>query len=515
MELFDKLLDYYDLSLEEYKFLSRPVEEIKLIDPKSILGMDKVLSRIHKAIINKEKILIYGDYDCDGVCATSIMVKTFRYLNYPVSYYIPSRYIDGYGLNIINVDKIALQNFKLIVTVDNGITAYDAINRAKELGIDVLVIDHHEVGDEENNALAIIHPEVSNISSICGSGGYMSLFVSAALLDRYDDYLLTLAGLSTVSDLMELKGYNRDLLRLAIANFKKYNYLNLALLKDNPIINEQSFSIDIAPKINAVGRLKEDKSVNNLVKYLISEDKDEINKLAKWIILINEERKEFSKNAILNLPSFNNDDGICLLSDIKEGLIGLIANRLLNQYNVPSIVFTPDINDPSFLKGSIRSKDGFNVTKAFNALDKYICDGGGHALAGGLTIKREDFPSFKEEFLKLTKEYKIIDNPKKAIEISLIDINRKNYELIKTFSPFGKGNEEPLFVIKDIPTRGLNFSYDGKHLLNALSLNSKLVAFNVNEKEFKKVAKRDLFGHFYLSSFHGRETIEFRVSELR
>lgn len=514
MSFKEKLLEYYHLNDKAFEELTKPISAIKLKDPKNIEIISKIKERIFKAINSKEKIIVYGDYDCDGISATSIMVKTFQMLNYPVSYYIPIRYKDGYGLNVENVEKIAKAGFSLIITVDNGISQHDAINKANELGIDVIVVDHHEVPEVPVNAYAILHPTVSNISSIIASGGYMSLFLSAGLLGHYDDYLVTIAGLSVISDLMELKDYNRDVVKLALNNLKIHKYKPLVYLLDSPIITEKSFSLEIAPKINAVGRLLEDKNINLLVKYLVSEDDGEISKIGAWIKNNNELRKTLTKEAVENLPTdFKNEDGIVLKLDVKEGLIGLIANRLMSENNVPSIIFTNDSTDASLLKGSIRSKEGFNVQKAFEQLHKYMIAGGGHALAGGLTIKASDFENFKKDFLDICKEHKFSQENVPDIEISLKEINFENYEILRELSPFGMSFQEPRFSLKNIPTKSLQFISFGKHLSTPISINSKLLGFNMPEQEIKKMLDIDLFGSLMETSFKDRITLEFRVSD--
>ena len=509
----EKIIEHYHLTNEEVKELTKPLSEVSLLDPTKINGMDKTTSRIFKAINNKEKIIIYGDYDCDGISATTIMVKTFEKLNYPVSYYIPSRYLDGYGLNVVNVEKIAKKGYKLIICVDNGISANEAIDKANEYGIDVIVIDHHEVPKEMVNAYSIIHPTVSHISDIIGSGGYMSLFVSAALLNKYDDYLVTIAGLSTISDLMELKGYNRDVVRLAIDNLNKHHYLALSLLLDTHVITEKSFGLEIAPKINAIGRINEDTSVNKVVKYLISEDEHEIYALSEWILKINDIRKDLTKEIADSLPAIENEYGICVNLEIKEGLIGLLANRLMGQYKVPSIVFTSDKKDPDILKGSIRSKEGFNVVKAFESLNKYLLSGGGHAFAGGLSINKMEFDNFKLDFLELAKAHRFVEENIEAIEISLIDINITNYKTLREFAPFGMGFNEPSFIVNNIPTKNLTFISNGKHLSTKLSLNSKLLGFNMPQEEIKSNSSINLYGQFYLSEYKGFETLDFRINK--
>lgn len=509
-----KLLNYYKFSEDDFLKFSKPLEEIELKNPNKIKGIIEAKEIVFEAIQNKEKIIIYGDYDCDGISATSIMVKTFQKLDYPASYYIPSRYIDGYGLNVKNVIAIAENGYKLIITVDNGICQHEAILEAKKRGIKVIVVDHHELPSSPVDADVILHPIYSGISNIVASGGYMSLFLSASLLGHYDDYLVTLAGLSVVSDLMSLEDYNRDVVRLAIDNLQKQQYLPLKLLIDNGIITEKTFSLDIAPKINAIGRMIEDKNVNLLVKYLTSKNSEDVYQLRDWIIHNNEARKELTKEVVDNLNlDLSKESGIVLKLDIKEGLIGLIANRLLNQYNVPSVVFTTDEKDPNILKGSIRSKEGFNVTKAFDSLTKYIVNGGGHALAGGLAIKKEDFDNFKKDFIVLCDKYRILEEKKETIEISISDINMENYELLRKFAPFGMGNVEPTLLIKDLPTRGLDFISGGKHLSTQLSINSKILGFNMSSNEIKSHSTINLYGNFNLSIFKNYKTLEFRVNK--
>lgn len=511
--LLDKLLAYYDLSEEEFATLSKPVEEIKLLDPDSIEGMDKVKSRIISAIENKEKIIVYGDYDCDGISATSIMVKTFQMLGYPVSYYIPSRYIDEYGINIGNVRKIAEAGFKLLILVDNGISQDEEIKLANELGIDVLVIDHHENNGVVVEAKGIVHPFVSNISKISGSAGYMSLFVSAALLGKYDPYLVTIAGLSTISDMMELKEYNRDVVRLAIHYLRKYRFPKLISLLEQDVISEKSFALEIAPKINAVGRLITNKNINLLVKYLTSNE--ECLNIRDWIVEVNNDRKELTKKLSEDIAEdFTDKKCIVLKLNILKGMIGLVANRLITKYNVPTIIFTVDEKDPQYLKGSIRSKEGFNVVKAFESLDKYLVEGGGHALAGGLTILAKDFDDFKADFEKLCIKYPPIEVEENYIDISLKDITMGNYDLVRKFAPFGMGNKEPVFRITNLPTKGLRFVGGNSTLSTELSLSSKLLGFNMPKDEVQTNSFIDIYGSFNLNTRYGN-VLEFRINNYK
>lgn len=510
------LLDYYHMSIEEYETLAKPISEVKLLDPFSITVMPKIVSRIQDAIRRKEKIIIYGDFDCDGICATSIMVKTFQMLNYPVSYYIPSRYKDGYGLNSTNVEKMAKQDFKLIITVDNGISAFEAIETANSLGIDVIVVDHHDLPTEDVAAYAILHPIHSKVSDIVASGGYMSLFLSAALLNKYDDYLVTLAGLSVISDLMEMKGYNRDVVRLALYFINRRFYEPITLLNDNnDIYTEKTFGLAIAPKINSIGRLVEDTKVNKIVKYLTTESKEERLALREWILSIDEARKEKTKEATENLHvSEIKDEAICLKTDMSEGLIGLIANKIISQENKPVAVFTREMNDEFVLKGSIRSKEGFSIPDILKLNKDIIIDGGGHSFAGGISILEKDYDLFKKRFVQFAKHHLFKEPKEENLEISITDITMENYKILRSFGPFGMGFKEPEFILRNVPTRTLSFISGGKHLSTKLSMNSKILGWNIGEEETKKMDYINIIGSFLLTSFRNEFTVEFRVKKI-
>ena len=325
---------------------------------------------------------------------------------------------------------------------------------------------------------------------------------------------MTLAGLSTISDMMELKGYNRDVVRLAIQNLKEKRYPRLISLTDNPNIDEKTFGLEIAPKINAIARIVTNKNVNLLVKYLTSDDDSFIASLHDWILENNEQRKLLTQQAVDSIEAgdLSKKKAIVLKLDVLEGLIGLIANKLLNTYNVPVIIFTEDEKDPSILKGSIRSKEGFNVTKAFESLENYLLTGGGHAFAGGLSIRKDQFENFKSDFEKLAETYPIEHVEKPTIDIELKEITMDNYREIQKLSPFGMGFNEPLFRIRSLPTRGLTFISYGKHLATQLSIQSKLLGFNMSETLVKETSHIDIYGTFYLNTKF-KTTLEFRISD--
>ncbi len=516
MDFLTALLNYYRLSKERYDLMTRPLAFEDLRFDRRVSEIKPLIVRIQKAIQNKEKIIVYGDYDCDGIMSTSIIVKVFEMLGHPISYYVPSRYIDGYGLNVRRVDEIAQKGYSLIITVDNGISAFEAIDLAKEKGIDTLVVDHHEVQEGKlPNAVGVLHPFVSNLGQYAASGGFMAFVLATALLDYVDAYLLSLAAISTVSDMMPLVEYNRDLLRLGLEAMNGHHFSAIRRLTGDKEINEKVIAMEIAPKVNAVGRMDETTSINRLIKYFTSSSDEDINLYGSFIESINDSRKVLTKEVVESLNSIGDEAGIVLKLDIKEGLIGLIANRLVNEHQVPTIVFTEDSTDKTLLKGSMRSKEGFNITKAFGSLEKYLVTHGGHAFAGGLAIRKGDFEDFKKDFVALADRYRFSEEEIEALPVSLNDINMRNYEILKSFSPFGEGFKEPSLLIKGLKSANLSFISNDKHLSTIIGMNVKLLGFNISRQDINQHQFVDLYGNLQLNEYRGRYTLEFRVSSYR
>lgn len=515
MDFLNQLRHYYHLDENEYTHLTRPLSFDDVRFDRQIASLPPIVERIKRAINNNEKIIVYGDYDCDGIMSVSIIVKVFAMLDYPISYYVPSRYIDGYGLITKRVEEIATKGYSLIITVDNGISAFEAIDLAKEKGIDTIVVDHHEVQDKLPNAYGILHPFVSSLGTVAASGGFMSFVLATALLNRVDPYLISLAGISTISDMMPLLEYNRDVVRLALQAINHERFPSLTRLSDAKIIDEKTISMEMAPKINAVGRMDETTNINRLIKFFTSDDQNEVETYGAFIDNINQTRKVLTKDVITALGEISGGPGIVLNLDIKEGLIGLIANRLVNEYQVPTIIFTQDSVDSEMLKGSMRSKEGFNITKAFGSLEQYLVKFGGHAFAGGLAIRKTDFEAFKKDFLILADKYRFVEVETSAIEISLNDINVRNYEILRSFSPFGEGFKEPDFLIRGLKTANLTFISEGKHLSTVIGMNAKILGFNLSREDVQSHQHVMLYGNMRLSEYRGRYTLEYRVSSYR
>lgn len=285
-------------------------------------------------------------------------------------------------------------------------------------------------------------------------GAYVAFMLSIRLLDRIDEYLLSLAALATVSDVMPMNSHNRNLVRYAVQNRLPDAYPNLTLLSRSAPIDERAMGYVIAPKINAVGRVMEDASPNRVVKFLISEDRSEMLSLASFIDSVNEERKRLCQSAYSNLPVESIEKSVLVYSlpSLKEGLIGLVAARISAQKNKPVIVFTSSEN--GLLKGSGRSLPGFSLVDAFEQLSDQIVVYGGHALAGGLTIREENLESFTSRIQEIGETACIQPRSRQVIGMEEDDFTYENYLLLRNLGPYGEGFEEP-YLSYEFDTRNL------------------------------------------------------------
>lgn len=513
--LFNKLLDFYCITEEEFKYLTRDIDESSFIHEHNFKGMDDAIRLVKDTISINGNILIYGDYDADGIMGTSILKKTFDYYGYKdVNFYIPNRYVDGYGITLENAKKIAQKGYKLVICVDNGISAFEPIDYLRNNGVQVLVLDHHEIQNEVPNANVILHPFYSEYGKYSCSGACVAFNFSIHLLNRFDKYLSTLAAISTVSDMMPLREYNRDLLRLVFSKYTEGEFLQIDLLKnDSDTFNEKTIGMQIAPKINSIGRLIDNNSVSDIVKYFIAEDRRTILTYFTWIDSINMQRKELSRNAFLNLEVDDTKETIVEIVEEKEGLIGLIANSCISKYKKPTFIFTYD-HVEDVLKGSCRSLPGFNVMDAFASNSEILLTFGGHSLAGGCSLKKEDFEKFKNRINEFAKAHPVVDKEEKSIEIGLVDVSNENYEIIQKFAPFGEDWKEPLFNLRNIRVDSLRFSKDGNHIITPIGMNSKIVGFNISKDELNSKNSVSFTGNFKESSYKGVTSLDFQITKL-
>lgn len=514
-ELFARLLDYYKIDKKKYMELIAPVSSSTFASGHSFDHINEAIKLVEEVMANNGKIFIYGDYDADGIMGTSILVRMFSYKNYPVDYYIPSRYIDGYGLTLSKAIECVENNVSLVICVDNGVSAFEPIKYLKENNVQVLVLDHHEIQETLPVADIILHPTFDHFGEIASSGAFVAFNFSRVFLHRFDKYLSTLASISLISDMMPLLGYNRELLRIVFSEYKENEFLQIDLLKEDEPFNENTIGMKIAPKINSIGRVLTDTSVNELVKFFVSSDKGEILHYIDWINETNETRKNLSREVSDDdLKVSENDKAIVYVSDAKEGILGLIANNLLNKYQIPVVVLSKGSEEGTY-KGSARAPQGFSIVEAFKYCSDYVLVAGGHAMAGGCTIKDSQLEDFKNKFIEYANNNPIVPVENETIELGLTELNRDNYELVQTFSPFGESWPKPLFLLKHIATRSLFFSKNREHILTQIGQRSKIVGFNFPMDEVRQTQFIDLEGNLRTSVYMNITTIEFFVKNIK
>ena len=513
--LFDRLLDYYHISEDEYRLLTKEVTKENFDAGHEFNDMDNCVRVVKEAIANQKKIFIYGDYDADGIMSVSILVKMFKMINYPVSYHIPNRYLDGYGLTLQRSQEIVENGYDLLITVDNGITAFEGIEYAKKHGLQVLVFDHHQPADVLPVADYILHPSVSKFGDIATSAGFVTFMFSKSFLGYFNNYLATLASISLVSDMMPLKEYNRNLLRLMIKEYENHPFYNIDLLKEKEVFNEYNIGMKIAPKINAIGRLIDDDAyLSRTVEFFVSDDEELLLNYNEWINSVNEERKELTKEAVENSKDIDTDAAAIVgIIAQKEGIIGLIANFFVKKYHKPTIIFALDQSGEMY-KGSCRSPEGFNVVDAFNQLGDLLEAAGGHAMAGGCSVKKENFEAFKKGFIELAKNCQKVETSTQTIPLYINEITYDNYNLIGTFSPFGESWPTPLFVLPRIRVQSLMYSRDAQHVLTSIGNNSRLTGFHFPREELAQYQFIDMVGTLRLSTYFNKTTVEFLINEI-
>lgn len=511
--LLERLLDYYQLSYEDYLKITSSTSLASFSDGHQFDDIDKAVNLVKSHINKKSKIIIYGDYDADGIMGTSILVKMFQYLDVVVDYYIPNRYIDGYGLNLAHAQEYIKSKYDLVITVDNGITAFEPIDLLRNSGVDVLILDHHQTQDIVPNANAICHPIYSHFGETSSSGAFTAFMFSISLLNRVDKYLAILASISLISDMMPLKEYNRNLLRSVFAIYKSGEYLALDLLGDNEEFNESLIGMKIAPRINSIGRLCEDLSISEIVKYFVSDDKDFILSYYSHILEMNDARKMLSKEEIDESSISPTDKAIILKGNYKEGIIGLVANSIMNKYKLPTVIFTKS-NDGN-LKGSARAPEGFDIVETFNELGDILLTSGGHSMAGGCSILEKDFDTFKKRFQDLAENKPLKKVEHQTIEIGMSELILENYELIHSFSPFGEAWPNPLFKLRHIKVDSLTYSRDHNHIITSLGNKLKIVYFYYPKEELENLKFVDFIGVINKKEYRGLIYLEFAVKEMK
>lgn len=506
-EFQSKLLQHLKISAADYEYLTRSVTVSDLPYPYIFHDFEKFSMRIEQALRNNEKILIYGDYDADGILATSILKYAFAVKGVDVFTFIPSRYKEGYGLNKDLIAKFKARGITLIITVDNGITAHEAIAEANKYGIDVLVSDHHALGPTLPAAHAIMHPFLANGDTLESAGAYVALVISYIILNYFDDYLVALAAIATIADMMPLLSTNRTLVRLGLALLNKHNYPQLRALNESDYYDAEVLAMKIIPQINALGRLSKERETNVLVEYFTTNDSTRIKTIAAYVRSVNEKRRALSADALTNYVD-ESAPAIVLKTNELEGMLGLISQRYVNAYKKPAILFSESSSDPTILKGSARSYGGFSLIDAFTKLSRFLETYGGHNEAAGLSIKETNLPDFTRAFNALVANTPLVETKEHALSINFSDLTLVNAEFVQTLAPFGMGHRPPRFIVRDVPRSFLVANVHDKHAIHEIERGLKLVSFNYENSEDTTI----IIGEFSRNAYRNNVTINFNFT---
>lgn len=500
---------------EELPFLLKEPQVSDLEDPYNFLNMEKAVERIRSAVSKSEKIMIYGDYDCDGISAVSVMVKMFQSLGCRVGYYIPSRYIDGYGITLQRAEQIHAKGYTLVITVDNGVAAYEPIRYLSESGIDVILTDHHAITRELPPCYCVVHPDLKREPTIKQCGAYVAFMMSVALLGRVDAYLLTMAAVATVSDMMPLRGENRTILKLGLDCLKRHmEYPHHLLVKPGEDIDEEALAFTVCPKINAYGRIREDLSVNDMVRFFVTDDPSVRKGLQSEIERTNLMRKSVLSEALSTVDFSRYADEKVIVEcfeNVSEGVIGLIAARVMNECGKPCIALA-EIPGKEILKGSARSLEGFSLEDAFTELSEYLSAYGGHALAGGLSLKKSDFEAFRLAVHRYAEDKEIAPAEERCIDCAYSDLTGELFRFLLSLAPYGTDFPMPRFRIR-IPRNLIHLTGASmNHINGRLTPLCTFVGFHMAAK----LGEKDLIAVGTLSKDHYRkgEAFVFRIEKV-
>lgn len=502
-------------------------------DPFLLPDMEQAVERIEQAINNNEKILIYGDYDADGITSTTILIKFFKEIGVEVDKYIPNRLEEGYGINNKALEEIKNRGIDLIITVDTGITANNQVKYANELGLDVIITDHHEPSDEIPKAVAVIDAKRKNnkypFNQLAGCGIAFKLTQAISIKRKLEPskYLknLDIVSIGTISDLVPLVDENRVIVKLGLMLVKQTKNIGLRklLLKSQlKELDSTSISFGITPRINAAGRLG---NQNDALNLFITEDAKEAERLSEILNSYNIERQKIGnkiyEEAISQLKDKEKNCIILGKEDWHHGVIGIVSSKITEKFNKPSILLCFENN---IAKGSGRSVPGFDLYKAISSTKEYLLGFGGHTMACGLSLTVENFEKFKKEITKYIDENLDISKLEKEIYIDEIltidDLDIEKIKELKSLEPFGEENPEPIIMYKNVEINGIRTLSENKHLKLSLKKNDKIIdaiGFNLGElaEKYKIGDTIDIVGNIEINSFNGKDLIQIRLIDIR
>ena len=550
----------YNLDIAK-EYLSSSIGELH--NPTDMLGMSGAVELMRNSIIKGEKILIVGDYDVDGVISTYVLYTAISKCGGNVSFHIPDRIKEGYGINESIIKKASEDNIDIIITCDNGIAAIEQVKLAKELGIKVIITDHHDVPFiEEDNVRKYVVPEADYVlnpkqencnyefDKICGAGvayKFIQCLYKEFNIPNEELYdLIQYVAIATVCDVVDLVSENRILVKEGLKRINNTSNIGLrALFKETGLegkeITVYSLGFVIGPSINASGRLEQ---AEWALKLLITKDKNEAEELAKKLNELNKDRQELTQTGLeeaIKIIEANNmaKDKVLVvyLEDVHESIAGIIAGRIREKYNLPTIILTKAHEGA---KGSGRSIEEYNMFEELLKCKDLLGKFGGHPMAAGMSIPSENIDKFREKLNEVTtlSDEDII--PKVSIDMPL-PINKINYKLIDEIAllePYGKGNPKPNFAVKGLMVKAarilgknnnvlkLNLT-DGYLNIDGIYFGDIEVALEIiknkfGEYEYNKMlngqtnmVKIDIVYFPDINEYNGRKSVQLLIQNIR
>ncbi|WP_440895961.1 single-stranded-DNA-specific exonuclease RecJ [Amphibacillus sp. Q70] len=512
------------------QFLNPKLDDLN--DPNLLDGLEDSKARIQLAIEQGESILVFGDYDADGVTATTLLVETLHELGAMCDYYIPNRFTEGYGPNPQAFREAKRQGFDLIITVDTGIAAFESAEVAKELGLDLIITDHHEVQAECPEAYAIIHPKTSKdypFKELAGVG--VAFKMAQYLLGYFPTQFLDLVAIGTVADLVPLIDENRILVKFGLEALSNSSRPGISALKEvaaiKGVIDEQDVGFAIGPRLNAAGRLE---SAYPAVELLLTRDIEEGSRLATEIDLINQERQQLVNHMVeeaLELVKQNEKDNQSVIVVAKEGwnegVLGIVASKLVRTFQRPAICLTLK-SDDQIAKGSGRSIAAFDLFGNGMEINDLFIQFGGHAQAVGMTLAIEQVDTLRQSLNQLANQELQPEDYKEQLNLELyLELQYLNLETIKKIdqlAPFGMANPKPLFYLKGSPSDIKQIGTNKNHLKFILEQNgAKLssVGFGLGDRVDRMTTNDDLevVGHLQINEWNGTRSPQLLVKDLR
>lgn len=519
---------------EAERFLN--AEPPKFMNPMGLKDMDKALERISQAIDEHERIIIYGDYDTDGVTATTILVTTLLALNADVKGFIPNRFDDGYGLSCEAIEELKKNKTNLIITVDCGVRAIEETQFAQDIGVDIIITDHHTVGEKLPPAIAVIDPKRNDDTypdkNMAGVG--VAYKLACAVIDKYKplsikkDDLLDLVALGTVADLVPLVDENRYLVKKGLEELRTTKRQGIQALMgiagiEAKNLTASNISFSIGPRLNAAGRLT---SAMEAYKLLMAFDVQEAGEQAIRLDNINRERQkitqdmlELSEKLALERESL---DPILFAThkNFNPGVVGLAASRLLDKYYRPAII---GAIEGDTIRASCRSILEFHITDALEACSDILIRYGGHAAASGFSVKKENFPILMERLQIIAKQQLkgIVLKPTilADAEVQLADLRPSLYEFIMRLQPTGYGNLTPSFIVRKLETtRSRTVGKDHAHLKLTLTdgwETFEAIAFRQGHWKDNLPKNIDVLFNFEINEFRGKKTFQLNIKDIQ